>query len=104
MYARPPGATPYLSRSKHRPTADFTRPRNADAGGMIEATGLTKRLGGRTVVNDVSFRCERGTVTGFRGRKGAGKTTTRRMLVGLSAPRAGSSAVLGSRYRELANP
>jgi hypothetical protein len=30
---------------------------------MIEANGLTKRLGGRVVV-DVSFRCEPGTVTG----------------------------------------
>jgi ABC-2 type transport system ATP-binding protein len=75
-----------------------------DADGMIEATGLTKRLGGRTVVSDVSFRCEPGTVTGFLGPNGAGKTTTMRMLVGLSDPEAGSSAVLGMRYRELENP
>ena len=56
---------------------------------MIEATGLTKRLGGRTVVSDVSFRCEPGTVTGFLGPNGAGKTTTMRMLVGLSDARGG---------------
>ena len=71
---------------------------------MIEATGLTKRLGGRTVVSDVSFRCEPGTVTGFLGPNGAGKTTTMRMLVGLSTPDAGDSAVLGGHYRELPNP
>ena len=71
---------------------------------MIEATGLTKRLGGRTVVSDVSFRCEPGTVTGFLGPNGAGKTTTMRMLVGLSAPDAGDSAVLGARYARLAEP
>jgi ABC-2 type transport system ATP-binding protein len=71
---------------------------------MIEATGLTKRLGGRTVVSDVSFRCEPGTVTGFLGPNGAGKTTTMRMLVGLSDPEAGRSPVLGRPYRELANP
>jgi ABC-2 type transport system ATP-binding protein len=71
---------------------------------MIEATGLTKRLGGRTVVSDVSFRCEPGTVTGFLGPNGAGKTTTMRMLVGLSDPEAGGSAVLGRHYRELENP
>jgi len=71
---------------------------------MIEATGLTKRLGGRTVVSDVSFRCEPGTVTGFLGPNGAGKTTTMRMLVGLSQPEAGSSAVLDRPYRELGNP
>ena len=71
---------------------------------MIEATGLTKRLGGRTVVSDVSFRCEPGTVTGFLGPNGAGKTTTMRMLVGLSAPDAGDSAVLGAHYSRLPNP
>ena len=48
---------------------------------MIESQGLTKRLGGRVVVDDVSFRCEPGTVTGFLGPNGAGKTTTLRMLV-----------------------
>jgi len=71
---------------------------------MIEATGLTKRLGGRAVVSDVSFRCEPGTVTGFLGPNGAGKTTTMRMLVGLSAPDAGTSSVLEQDYRRLANP
>ena len=71
---------------------------------MIEATGLTKRLGGRTVVSDVSFRCEPGTVTGFLGPNGAGKTTTMRMLVGLSAPDAGASSVLDQPYELLANP
>jgi ABC-2 type transport system ATP-binding protein len=71
---------------------------------MIEATQLTKRLGGRTVVNDVSFRCEPGTVTGFLGPNGAGKTTTMRMLVGLSDPESGSSSVLEQPYRELENP
>jgi ABC-2 type transport system ATP-binding protein len=71
---------------------------------MIEATGLTKRLGGRTVVSDVTFRCEPGTVTGFLGPNGAGKTTTMRMLVGLSDPEVGSSTVLDRHYRDLENP
>jgi ABC-2 type transport system ATP-binding protein len=71
---------------------------------MIEATGLTKRLGGRTVVSDVTFRCEPGTVTGFLGPNGAGKTTTMRMLVGLSDPEAGESTVLDRHYRDLENP
>src|SRR4051794_39587806 len=71
---------------------------------MIQATGLTKRLGGRTVVDDVSFDCRPGTVTGFLGPNGAGKTTTLRMLVGLSEPEAGTSAVLGGPYRDLENP
>jgi ABC-2 type transport system ATP-binding protein len=71
---------------------------------MIESDGLTKRLGGRTVVDDVSFRCEPGTVTGVLGPNGAGKTTTLRMLCGLSEPDAGRATVLGGRYRDLAEP
>jgi ABC-2 type transport system ATP-binding protein len=72
--------------------------------GMIEAKGLTKRLGGRVVVEDVSFSCEPGTVTGFLGPNGAGKTTTLRMLSGLLDPDAGNATVLGGRYRDLPNP
>ena len=71
---------------------------------MIESQGLTKQLGGRTVVSDVSFRCEPGTVTGFLGPNGAGKTTTMRMLVGLSDPDSGDARILGGRYRDLPNP
>jgi ABC-2 type transport system ATP-binding protein len=71
---------------------------------MIESHGLTKRLGGRTVVDDVSFRCEPGTVTGFLGPNGAGKTTTLRMLCGLSHPDAGDALVLDGAYRDLPNP
>src|SRR5438045_8630214 len=71
---------------------------------MIETEGLTKQLGGRTVVSDVTFRCEPGTVTGFLGPNGAGKTTTLRILVGLSEPDSGHAQILGGRYRDLPNP
>jgi ABC-2 type transport system ATP-binding protein len=71
---------------------------------MIETQNLTKSFGGRTVVQDVSFRVDPGTVTGFLGANGAGKTTTLRMLVGLSQPDAGQATVLGGRIRELPNP
>src|ERR1700712_1763073 len=71
---------------------------------MIEAERITKQLGGRTVVSDVTFRCEPGTVTGFLGPNGAGKTTTMRMLVGLSQPDSGEARILGGRYRDLPNP
>jgi len=45
---------------------------------MIEARQLTKRHGGRTVVSDVTFRCEPGTITGFlcRGPGPSSKQTT----------------------------
>ena len=71
---------------------------------MIETEGLTKQLGGRTVVSDVTFRCEPGTITGFLGPNGAGKSTTMRMLVGLSEPDRGEARILGGRYRDLPNP
>jgi ABC-2 type transport system ATP-binding protein len=71
---------------------------------MIESQNLTKRFGGRAVVDDVSFRVEPGTVTGFLGANGAGKTTTLRMLAGLSEPDGGEAIVLGGRYRDLPNP
>jgi ABC-2 type transport system ATP-binding protein len=71
---------------------------------MIESDVLSKRLGGRLVVDDVSFRCEPGSVTGFLGPNGAGKTTTLRMLCGLAAPDGGTARVLGGPYRALPNP
>jgi len=71
---------------------------------MIQTDALTKQLGGRTIVSDVTFRCEPGTVTGFLGPNGAGKTTTMRMLVGLSEPDSGHARILGARYRDLPNP
>jgi ABC-2 type transport system ATP-binding protein len=71
---------------------------------MIETEKLTKRFGGRAVVEDVSFRCEPGTVTGFLGPNGAGKSTTMRMIVGLAKPDAGRAGVLGGAYRDLPNP
>jgi ABC-2 type transport system ATP-binding protein len=70
---------------------------------MIESVGLSKRLGGRLVVDDVSFTCEPGTVTGFLGPNGAGKTTTMRMLCGLARPDAGTAQVLGGPYAALPN-
>jgi ABC-2 type transport system ATP-binding protein len=61
----------------------------------IEVTGLTKRFGGRTAVDEVTFTVAAGEVFGFLGPNGAGKTTTVRMLGGLLAPTSGSAAVVG---------
>jgi ABC-2 type transport system ATP-binding protein len=71
---------------------------------MIDADGLTKSYGGRTVVQDVGFRCEPGTITGFLGPNGAGKSTTLRMICGLTPPTAGGAEVLGVPYARLPNP
>ncbi|MEV4545116.1 ABC transporter ATP-binding protein [Micromonospora echinaurantiaca] len=71
---------------------------------MITVEHLTKRYGRHTAVDDVSFRCEPGTVTGFLGPNGAGKSTTMRMICGLTPPTAGGSTVGGRPYRQLPNP
>jgi ABC-2 type transport system ATP-binding protein len=71
---------------------------------MITVSGLTKRYGGRAVVDGVGFTLEPGTVTGFLGPNGAGKTTTMRMISGLVPPSAGEALVDGRRYADLPNP
>lgn len=71
---------------------------------MITAEHLTRRYGDRAVVDDVSFTARPGRVTGFLGPNGAGKSTTMRMLTALTTPTAGRATILGSPFRELANP
>jgi len=61
----------------------------------IEVEGLTKSFGGRPVVRDLSMRVKRGTIYGFLGPNGSGKTTTIRMLCGLLTPDAGRGTCLG---------
>jgi len=63
--------------------------------GALEAVNLTKIIGDRTIVDDVSFSLQPGEVFGFLGPNGAGKTTTIRMLVGLIKPTRGSVTVCG---------
>jgi ABC-2 type transport system ATP-binding protein len=61
----------------------------------IETQGLTKRLGDAAVVDKLDLVVPRGSVYGFLGPNGSGKTTTIRMLLGLIWPTAGSYRVLG---------
>ena len=71
---------------------------------MIAVEHLSKRYGRLPAVDDISFRCEPGTVTGFLGPNGAGKSTTLRMICGLTTPNAGTATVLDTSYRSLPNP
>ena len=70
----------------------------------LEVQGLTKRFGEVVAVDNLSFEVARGSVTGFLGPNGSGKTTTLRMLLGLVAPTAGSATINGSSYRQLVDP
>ncbi|WP_406400290.1 ABC transporter ATP-binding protein [Streptomyces sp. NBC_00879] len=63
---------------------------------VIETHGLTKRYrGGQLAVDGLDLSVPDGSVFGFLGPNGSGKTTTIRMLMGLIEPTAGSATVLG---------
>lgn len=70
----------------------------------ITISGLTKRFGAITAVDDLGFEVPAGQVTGFLGPNGAGKTTTLRMLLGLVTPTAGEALIDGRSYRDLETP
>src|SRR5246500_4955779 len=61
----------------------------------IDVKGLSKSFGGREVVHDLSMQVRRGTIYGFLGPNGSGKTTTIRMLCGLLTPDSGEGTCLG---------
>lgn len=62
---------------------------------IIQAEGLTKKYGDKTVVDRVSFDVEEGELFGFLGPNGAGKTTTIRMLTTLTSVTGGRAMVAG---------
>ena len=65
---------------------------------------LTKDFGGVRAVKDLSFTVEPGTVAGFLGPNGSGKTTTLRALLGLVAPTRGQALLGGLPYARLPHP
>lgn len=62
----------------------------------LQLEGVSKRYGGFTAVDDLSFTAYRGQILGFLGPNGAGKTSTIRMMLGLMSPSAGRIEVLGA--------
>lgn len=68
---------------------------------VIETRKLTKYYGSKCVVDGLDLRVPRGSVYGFLGRNGTGKSTTIRMLLGLVHPTRGSAAVLGEDSADL---
>lgn len=62
------------------------------ADGLLSAQKISVRLGGRNVLNDISFQAGRGEIIAIAGVNGAGKSTLARMLCGLQ--KNGSGTVL----------
>ncbi|KUL21516.1 ATP-binding cassette domain-containing protein [Actinoplanes awajinensis] len=71
---------------------------------MIETIELTKTYRSVRAVDGLSFTARPGRVTGFLGLNGSGKTTTLRMLLGLSRPTSGAALINGKPYAELSTP
>lgn len=68
-------------------------------GPAVEVDGLTKRFGGLTAVDAVSFTVRRGEIFGILGPNGSGKTTTMKMLCGILAPTEGGGRIAGRDLR-----
>ena len=86
VYARPQDARGRATMS----TIETSAP-----GIAIDVKGLSKSFGGREVVHDLSMQVKRGSIYGFLGPNGSGKTTTIRMLCGLLTPDKGNGTCLG---------
>ncbi len=65
------------------------------AGNIIELTGLTRKYGQFTAVDNLSLTVARGEIFGLLGPNGAGKSTTILMMLGLTEPDAGTARVCG---------
>lgn len=75
-----------------------------DGSGRIIVQNLNKNFGPIQAVQNLSFAVEPGSVTGFLGPNGSGKTTTLRMLLGLVKPSSGTATINGLPFHQLANP
>ncbi|MFO1187262.1 MAG: ATP-binding cassette domain-containing protein [Alphaproteobacteria bacterium] len=64
-------------------------------GSVVAFSGVTKRFGDFTAVDDLSFAVEAGSITGFLGPNGAGKTTSLRLMLAMLKPDAGEIRVFG---------
>lgn len=67
---------------------------------ILQIRNLSKRIGGKTIIDNISFDVPKGEVFGFLGPNGAGKTTTIRMIVGLISISSGSIIVKGVDIRK----
>ena len=66
---------------------------------ILDIQNLTKKFGERTAVNNVSFIVHSGEIFGFLGANGAGKSTTIKMLTGLTTVTSGDAFICGNSIR-----
>ncbi len=68
---------------------------------LLETSGLVKKYGGRTVVDEVSISVEQRSIVGLLGRNGAGKTTSFRICIGMIVPDSGTVMFEGANITKL---
>ena len=68
---------------------------------LVETKELTKKYGGVPVVNKVNMHIPEGSIYGFVGENGSGKTTIMRLLTGLAEPSGGSFTMFGVGNKDL---
>lgn len=68
---------------------------------LLRTTGLTKQFGKQKAVNHVDMQIKKGSIYGFIGRNGAGKTTFLKMISGLSTPTSGEIELFGYKGKDL---
>jgi ABC-2 type transport system ATP-binding protein len=81
----------------------FLRRNNMSGKTAMQISNLVKSFGSNEVIKGCSMRVEQGTIYGFLGANGAGKTTIFKLLTGLLTPDSGSIKILGSdmlKYRD----
>ncbi len=71
---------------------------------MIKVNNLCKKYKDKVAVDNISFNVKKGTITGFIGENGAGKSTTLRCILGLTKPTSGEVTILDTEYKNLKNP
>lgn len=81
----------------------ISTPESRDRPLAVKLAGVTKTFGPHTAVNDLSLAVPTGSVYGFIGPNGSGKTTTIRMILHIFHPDRGEIEVLGERSTRAAN-
>ncbi len=71
---------------------------------MIKVNNLCKKYKDKVAVDNISFNVKKGTITGFIGENGAGKSTTLKCILGLTKASSGSISILDNSYVNIDNP
>lgn len=67
---------------------------------VIETNNLCKKYGGKLVIDHVNMHIPEGSIYGFVGENGSGKTTIMRLLTGLASPLSGSYKLFGVDFKD----